>query len=452
MQEEFKQHSIELNEIIPRDYMDAIIHYNEKHYISRINFFLAQIALTRPTVLKQKLKDYQSYKSRELEGASKGEWNYDPLFTLGDKQDILSAELSDLVEMIREGIAKKEGSKKIWDRHGEQVIHDTHIRGLAIDAVVDSKGNRNRREGGKRNEEKRVSFKNVFLDTEGNFNVQEPMSSSDDFVMPTEKGGRFHTHVYTYDIAVVLTQLHRFMKDQETGLFKVKGSLPRRTPFLPINVIDDPFLWYLTTDVALAYYVLDESKFEINKKLAQITDIQSAFYNSELSKDKIRFEVLKQGTRPVGDEKETKARAVLRNNLEESLLEKSGYRRTGIYLEFKGTDYETPVIRFEKGKSSVGVGLVDGVYILTFRKNSSGEKELLDKGRNMPKNEHPIKQLLRRQRITDDSVKEITDLCVHIPNPNKISIPYTMKQLYKRLIAKHNSNAIKEGLFNYYRL
>jgi len=503
---------IEIGHIMPRNYLACINHGKTKYLLSIANSIMADIAVTPPNDLEEHVGRYIDYKKREFEKLDAGELPYDMQFQLKTRRgknrryETLSYSKKELSGIIREAIKKKEKSAKLWDRSGDQVIEDLRLRGFEAEAFVDSKGPRNRKvrkSDPDRPHKHYVTFKRMYLSDTGEMVELQPGCDCLEHRQYKQKGkSSAKNEMICRHLAILLNETHRELQGLTKRARRAKG-VPGNAQFFPVNVIDDESLWNLKIDTLIDYYLMGNTYFTINKKHSQIRDIYTKFFTDRVAEGMVTFEIGKHRTSPKTDlqmeyervlrrytplynkikrlrrrkkgpkptknalgkldelrqeknrlarmrRKEEKWLPYLRDDLQDC-LEEGNYKRTGLFVEFRGTPYETPAFRFENENSIVGVVPMDGVYVATYRKKSEarGKREI---GYINGSDTNPFARLNQTGRdylpvMLDDCTKQMHPTAVFIPG--KVKLSRFMKEQYGRFIQKYvPPGAYRQLLFN----
>jgi len=202
-----------------------------------------------------------------------------------------------------------------------------------------------------------------------------------------------------------------------------------------------PDLSHLKMDVLVDHLFNDSTYFDIGKKLLLIPEIYDPALLAAVFHGEALYEIVLQG--PIKRDIEFAEHKDIERMFKEmaGLLMRKGFVLRGYALEFKGTEWETVCMNYEKGDKSVRILFNERFPpIFVYRKagpNGSKNPFLVEKFK------HPYSYLFERGQGIDDRTKQVTSLDVRIPM--RITMPHSLRSEYRRTIAENFEGGI-EGL------
>ncbi len=403
-------------EILPREYGVAVISGINKTFYFPNKFARALVLKERPSLLKNFLRDLQTSVQNE---------KYKLVFPEID--DYLFKE--EIAQLLEEGIKKKHNTYNLWRVHDSNAVRKYKEYGDSVTAEV--KSMTHGREKGAYREVKIVNpgFMGAGL-------VRDLFSpSSDESVVVIKEPGRV-----VRSKAAEKTHNNRIV---DVYLAALQTEYSIRKHRIPYRVLPYNFLTRveLVMEVLLSYYVGKMSLYEIDKRLLGIPEIinKSLIETVQRGRGVVETERQKYKEIEIDDKNVGIYWAVidLMNQIERG-LEKKGYKRNGIAVEFKDSEWEKICINYETESDLIRVLFNDGFLkkekkppILVVHRKFTDEKEF-DFFRQEKYEEPPEALIGKRQRRIDERTKKMTTMRVYSPAEKRdLKVPSVLMPFYR---------------------
>lgn len=396
-----RQDAVETPEVVPRRYILAYTTPERvKIGLSPSAYVMASVLLSTEAELDDRLKRWQSFRIEHA--ARKHHSRSDsPVFRLdGRNAKLLDMPFDDLKNTLVEKIASssREGAKTLWVVGGNDVIQDAQFwkRGLSgkVRRKANSRGDRNFRH---------TSIGNPLLTPSGGLAINRVMCECPNAFF--EDGKERAIETLCYHAALLNTAFYLSLRG-DRDLVKFKFGKPSN-PAIPFHLTPNDLesARFLDMDTLVAYYILGNNLFSIDRKLSRLGYLHFSRAVETMVRDgNMRFEVLRQELKKT--DKDTPYIAAVDSLLKRmrgALLEDE-FRRVGYVLEYEGSRYETVGERYRKGDLVISLVYSERLpphYII----KELGQRVDLYGDEKVVVQEHPFSRINRKERTIDDSTR-----------------------------------------------
>lgn len=413
---------IETNGIIPRNYGLSFENNGTTFLMFPSQYFLAATLMSEEKAIDERLKAYQNFKKIQLSKShTRPEY---PMFKLGESSSLLDLEFNELKDLLLEKISKKDGVKTLYIDGGESAVTDPFYGTVVLTGKVRSKHDARNANAQKYRDTKII---NPVLNDFGTIGFSDLSCSCDNAFWEETKQRAIKTSCYH------VAALNMFFYDNSDKVKSDhKGKFAPAIPFSisPSKLRENSFL---DMDVLFSYYVLDETHYQINRKLMPIGFM---FFHPVMQKmimmGRANYEVISAHKEKA---KVPESYMKQENDLVSKLyskLYKEGYRREGLCVEHSGTKYEAVATRFTRKEDGNMISLVTPTKKLPpymILKKPLGQRQMYKTPLDIE--EHPFYRLNKNRKGFDDMTRRDVEERIFLPGTSKSGV-YIPEKVFER--------------------